>query len=425
MSLVPSAGRKQKYIFHIYLNIASLPLNLFSHLTMVRHLLLEGCEWETSPHWFEAPVFLRQIQVELHKSDVQATPQFFDLLYEQNYVITHKEPNIAYSGPNNLAIEYAFLKLDSSFNDGFERPKGAAVPPKETETETPARGQGGFPENILLQTAGESWKLVNFTDGTFRGELNYTCECVPFRSTRDRAAEICVHTARDLVSNRIRQAGRWGDCDVLPRLWEESAVGSGGEVYVEIGANIGSCVVEMLLSTDANIVAFEPHPMNQICLHRTLARLGPEYQKRVALVPVALGGQQGASQIYTGEGNMGNSVVSKAIKDFPRQTIATPVDIRIERLDSILSGEVTIPLVKMDAQGFECQVLDGTSQSVANHVRTIKFEMASKWLQHQNCLDLLPRFRQLNFNITAEKGEVVDTDQFNCGVCDLYARSTV
>lgn len=156
MSLVPSAGRKQKNIFHIYLNIASLPLNLFSHSTMVRHLLLEGCEWETSPHWFEAPVFLRQIQVELHKSDVQATPQFFDLLYEQNYVITHKEPNIAYSGPNNLAIEYAFLKLDSSFNDGFERPKGAAVPPKETETETPARGQGGFPENILLQTAGEA-----------------------------------------------------------------------------------------------------------------------------------------------------------------------------------------------------------------------------------------------------------------------------
>mmetsp|Transcript_2170 Transcript_2170/g.3655 ORF Transcript_2170/g.3655 Transcript_2170/m.3655 type:complete len:346 (-) Transcript_2170:210-1247(-) len=86
----------------------------------------EGCEWETSPHWFEAPVFLRQVQVELHKSDVQATPKFFDLMYEHDYVITHKEPNIAYSGPKNLAIEYAFLKLDPAFNHGFERPKGAA-----------------------------------------------------------------------------------------------------------------------------------------------------------------------------------------------------------------------------------------------------------------------------------------------------------
>ena len=140
---------------------------------------------------------------------------------------------------------------------------------------------------------------------------------------------------------------------------------------------------------------------------------------------MALGGQRGVSQIFTGEGNMGNSVVGKAIKDFPKQTIVAPVDIRIERLDRILSDEVAIPLVKMDAQGFECQVLDGTSRSAANHVQTIKFEMASKWLRQQNCLDLLPRLRQLNFNITNEKGDMVDTDQFNCGVCDLYARSNI
>lgn len=47
-------------------------------------------------------------------------------MYEQNYVITHKEPNIAFTGPTSLAIEYAFLKLGPAFNDGFERPKAAA-----------------------------------------------------------------------------------------------------------------------------------------------------------------------------------------------------------------------------------------------------------------------------------------------------------
>ena len=30
----------------------------------------EGCEWSTANHWFEADITLRQIQVELHKSDV-------------------------------------------------------------------------------------------------------------------------------------------------------------------------------------------------------------------------------------------------------------------------------------------------------------------------------------------------------------------
>lgn len=41
-------------------------------------------------------------------------------------MITHKEPNIAFTGPTSLAIEYAFLKLGPAFNDGFERPKAAA-----------------------------------------------------------------------------------------------------------------------------------------------------------------------------------------------------------------------------------------------------------------------------------------------------------
>ena len=81
----------------------------------------EGCEWQTAQHWFHSNVTLRQIQVELHGSDIQNTPKFFDLMYENNYVIFHKEPNIAYPG----AIEYAFIKLSPEFSEGFVRPKGA------------------------------------------------------------------------------------------------------------------------------------------------------------------------------------------------------------------------------------------------------------------------------------------------------------
>lgn len=84
----------------------------------------EGCEWSTAKHWFEADITLRQIQVELHKSNPKTTPDFFDLLYENNYVITHKESNIEWTGPQNVAIEYAFLKLTPEFFSGYEREKG-------------------------------------------------------------------------------------------------------------------------------------------------------------------------------------------------------------------------------------------------------------------------------------------------------------
>eukprot|EP00547_Thalassionema_nitzschioides_P011399 CAMPEP_0194256632 /NCGR_PEP_ID=MMETSP0158-20130606/37112_1 /TAXON_ID=33649 /ORGANISM="Thalassionema nitzschioides, Strain L26-B" /LENGTH=355 /DNA_ID=CAMNT_0038995375 /DNA_START=16 /DNA_END=1080 /DNA_ORIENTATION=+ len=77
----------------------------------------EGCEWATAKHWFEAPVTIRQVQVELHNAVRKTTPQFFDIMWKHHYVITHKEPNTAYPG----AIEYAFLKLAPEFFEGIYR----------------------------------------------------------------------------------------------------------------------------------------------------------------------------------------------------------------------------------------------------------------------------------------------------------------
>jgi len=339
-----------------------------------------------------------------------------------------------------LSSGIAILSSSAPNNSGGSRPQpsryinGAEKPTTFPESRPQPYIKGAekpttFPESALQILKGEGWELVNFANASFRQDLNYSCEFVPFVSTSGNTAEMCVHTLRDLVSNHIRSKKRWSDCDPLPRLWNEnvdknnsSTASPTDRVYVEIGANIGSCVLEMLLSTDANIVAFEPHPLNQYVLHNTLARLGPEYQRRVALVPVALGGSVGASSIYTGEGNMGNSVVGKAIKDFPKQQLKKPVDIRIERLDSILLGDVPIPLLKLDAQGFECHILDGISASIAGNIRTLKFEMASKWLKKQQCFDLLPRLKKLNFTITSTHGIVVDADEYHCPICDLYAK---
>ncbi len=86
----------------------------------------EGCEWTTAKYWFEADITLRQIQVELHRANVVSTPQFFDMMYENNYVITHKESNIEFTGPQNVAIEYAFLKLAPEFFAGYDRLKGGS-----------------------------------------------------------------------------------------------------------------------------------------------------------------------------------------------------------------------------------------------------------------------------------------------------------
>jgi len=86
----------------------------------------EGCEWETATKWLEADVTIRQIQVELHTADIQKTPKFFDLMYKNNYVITHKELNIISIKYKTVCIEYAFLKIAPQFSKDIVRPDGAA-----------------------------------------------------------------------------------------------------------------------------------------------------------------------------------------------------------------------------------------------------------------------------------------------------------
>jgi hypothetical protein len=73
----------------------------------------EGCEWKVFKDWFSISLDIRQILVEVHWTPPNVN-EFFEALQREHYVTFHKEPNIIMGG--NL-VEYAFLKLDSSFFD--------------------------------------------------------------------------------------------------------------------------------------------------------------------------------------------------------------------------------------------------------------------------------------------------------------------
>lgn len=91
----------------------------------------EGCEFSTVKTWFEAAekhnVIIRQIQVEMHNNPIEDTFAFFDTMYENGYVIFHKEFNLIAVPYKGTAIEYAFLKLDPEFTNAVPRRKGVNV----------------------------------------------------------------------------------------------------------------------------------------------------------------------------------------------------------------------------------------------------------------------------------------------------------
>jgi len=73
----------------------------------------EGCEWTTFESWFTSGVYIRQILVELHGVHPNIH-SFFKFLFDLGYVVFHKEPNTF--GCGGKCLEYAFLKLNSSFS---------------------------------------------------------------------------------------------------------------------------------------------------------------------------------------------------------------------------------------------------------------------------------------------------------------------
>lgn len=56
-----------------------------------------------------------------------------------------------------------------------------------------------------------------------------------------------------------------------------------------------------------------------------------------------------------------------------------------------------IRLVKMDAQGFECRIVDGMGE-VAGIIDVMKFEYAYQWLHSHGCFDLVSLLMN-NFDI--------------------------
>ncbi len=282
--------------------------------------------------------------------------------------------------------------------------------------------------SILKRTEGDGWKIQTWKDKNVdksdggKSKVRWA----NFTSTTGVTRPMAIHLNFDFISRAINRQHRWVDCDVLPKLWnEQKSKSNKSGIYVEIGANIGSCIMEMLLSTDAPILAFEPHPKNQLCIQETISKLEPELQRRVVLVPIALGDKHGSSTIYSAKNNMGNSVVGQVIKDYDAQEFDESLQhtIQVERLDSILSSEMVdtdITLLKLDTQGYECRILEGMGPEIARSVQQVKFEYAQKWLEAQNCTDYLPRLRDYGFSIY--RGSNLVTDSVKAQLSDLVAK---
>lgn len=72
----------------------------------------EGCEWDIYQDLLSADVRMNQILVEVHN---KPRIDFFESLQRAGYVTFHKESNLIGARPDNVAVEYAMVKLAPEF----------------------------------------------------------------------------------------------------------------------------------------------------------------------------------------------------------------------------------------------------------------------------------------------------------------------
>mmetsp|Transcript_9535 Transcript_9535/g.10886 ORF Transcript_9535/g.10886 Transcript_9535/m.10886 type:complete len:375 (-) Transcript_9535:92-1216(-) len=223
------------------------------------------------------------------------------------------------------------------------------------------------------------------------------CEWLKFKSLTGASADMCVYpTIEDkYVSGSIEVIGRFKDCDSLVKMWnqvtprEDRLKPVSDYYFLEIGVNIGACLIDVLMSTNARIIGFEANPRNAAHATHTLMAQPKDIRDRVAFFPVGLGLVPSKGVIYEQPNNRGNSVVNAVVAGG-----LPPIPIVLERLDAILPPNSSIvvsagsssqlKLIKMDVQGFECNIMDG-GPHIFEASRAIKTELTEYFLKQQGC----------------------------------------
>lgn len=268
------------------------------------------------------------------------------------------------------------------------------------------------PMSISKKSEWDLWDRKTVIQGSAQQKCRWTDFFVPtsIKGVGDKEAiPICVHPQKDLISDEIVNTGYWGKCAQLPYYWNEAISNfpqnmdantskkNSNLFFVDVGANLGSCILHILFSTEAKVVAIEPNLDNLFCLTNTLLKFPPSLRNRVFLYPIALGDHSAIDHVYAEYHNMGNSMISKMVGT-PTSMVNKMDPVPIQRLDQVLDMEALtkqdqyvqyepfrkFPLVKISAQGSECQILQGMN-TMLPHVQMLIITINNSLLKEFAC----------------------------------------
>ena len=192
-----------------------------------------------------------------------------------------------------------------------------------------------------------------------------------------------------------------------------------GELFLDIGANIGSYTILASGVVAAETISFEPvpstfqHLMDNIYINRIVDRVTP--------LNVAVGSEEGELEMMADQ-----DTVNRVVRDeiYTGEKVNVPVVI----IDEVLAGRVP-KLIKIDVEGFETLVIQGAIQTLKNpKLEAILMELNGsgeaygfdEQKLHQNMIDL--GFKLCSYNVLRRELMVGSNMNYYSGN-NLYVRN--
>ncbi len=167
-----------------------------------------------------------------------------------------------------------------------------------------------------------------------------------------------------------------------------------GMVSADIGASAGDFTARLAhrVGRSGVVHSFEPHPTHRDRLER-LAK-----HRQIQFHPVALSDREGSARLH-----------APVIRGRPRYGLATlrtvgesaSVEVRLERLDSVLAGIQRLDFVKCDVEGHEQAVLRGGEQTLRGLMPTLLVEIEERHLGGGGMTPILDLLEQWGYSAEA------------------------
>ena len=130
------------------------------------------------------------------------------------------------------------------------------------------------------------------------------------------------------------------------------------KLCVDVGANVGDFSEELLRSTQAEVIAFEPL---SLC-HERLLTLQRNYPERLTIVKAAVGNSIGKHTIHFEQDATAHASLSEDVKQVAYVKNTASEEIDVTKLDHYFgsAAQREIDFLKIDTEGFEFEVLQGS-----------------------------------------------------------------